>query len=75
MSGQEELPSDEVFKYPCPCGGTQVPRKKVPLEAYRLPDPKYAGTCGGTVMLLVGEDRALKAVGIKGQSIALDIVH
>ena len=40
-----------------------------------MPDKRYAGRCGGTIMLMVGEDRALKAYGIKGQSITLDIVH
>ena len=68
---------DHVCKYPCMCGGT--PRSRVEGEmryAHRRPDERYAGeVCGGTIMVMVGEDNALSAYGIPGQRIAVDIVH
>ena len=68
---------DEVYKYPCTCGGTPPPVAENEMRhAHRIPDEKYAGeVCGGTIMLMVGEDNALVAYGIQGQRIAVDIVH
>ena len=68
---------DEVYKYPCTCGGTPPPVAENEMRhAHRIPDEKYAGeVCGGTIMLMVGEDNALLAYGIQGQRIAVDIVH
>ena len=66
---------DEVYKYPCTCGGTSSPATENEMR-HRIPDEKYAGeVCGGTIMLMVGEDNALLAHGIHGQRIAVDIVH
>ena len=69
---------DEMWKYPCPCGGTPL-RKIVGAAqpfAHRVPDEQYAGErCGGTVMLIIGEDNARQAYGIRGQHIAVYIVH
>ena len=75
VNGTRGIVSDDVYKFPCPCGGSRTPERKRPLEEYRKPDVHFKGKCGGTVMLLVGEDNAMDAYGIKGQSIALDIVH
>ena len=68
---------DEVYKYPCTCGGTSSPAAENEMRyAHRIPDEKHAGeVCGGTIMLMVGEDNALLAYGIQGQRIAVDIVH
>ena len=69
---------DEVYKYPCTCGGTPPPvaENEMRPHAHRIPDEKYAGeVCGGTIMLMVGEDNALLAYGIQGQRIAVDIMH
>ena len=69
---------DEVYKYPCRCGGTPLPRvaECEMRYAHRIPDERYAGeACGGTIMVMVGEDDALSAYGIPGQRIAVDIVH
>ncbi len=67
---------DEVYKYPCACGGTRPPVAANEMRhAHRIPDEKFAGKCGGTIMLMVGEDNARLAYGIRGQSIAVDIVH
>ena len=69
--------TDHVVKYPCPCGGTPPPRVEGEMRhAHRIPDEKYAGeVCGGTIMVMVGEDNALSAYGIPGQRITVDIVH
>ncbi|TBU23207.1 hypothetical protein BD311DRAFT_704353 [Dichomitus squalens] len=68
---------DHVYKYPCTCGG--MPPKRADDEvrhAHRMPDERHAGErCGGTIMVIVGEDNALLAYGIRGQRIAVDIVH
>ncbi|TBU61896.1 hypothetical protein BD310DRAFT_812392 [Dichomitus squalens] len=68
---------DHVYKYPCTCGG--MPPKRADDEvrhAHRMPDERHAGKrCGGTIMVIVGEDNALLAYGIRGQRIAVDIVH
>ena len=66
---------DQVYKYPCVCGGTVVPKLQHPRSKVRVPDPQYVGPCGGTVMIVVGDDDALLAYGTKGQWIAVDIVH
>ncbi|KAI1794872.1 hypothetical protein LXA43DRAFT_970963 [Ganoderma leucocontextum] len=68
---------DEVYKYPCTCGGAPPPVAENEMRhAHRIPDEKYAGeVCGGTIMLMVGEDNARLAYGIQGQRIAVDIVH
>ncbi|KAI0755284.1 hypothetical protein C8Q80DRAFT_423281 [Daedaleopsis nitida] len=66
---------DDVYKYPCPCGGVTVPPELYPRTSVRVPDAAFAGPCGGTVMLIVGDDDALKAYGTNGQWIAVDIVH
>ena len=66
---------DDVYKFPCPCGGTRVPPRSIRLEEAHLPDPGHSGTCGGTVRILVGSDSALRAYKINGQSIALEVSH
>lgn len=66
---------DDVYKYPCACGGSTVPKLRHTRSKVRVPDEKYAGPCGGTVMVVVGNDDCLKAYGTKGQWVAVDIVH
>ena len=68
---------DSVFKYPCTCGGALPARAADEVPHMRwLPDKRHAGErCGGTIMIMVGEDNARSAYGIPGQRIAVDIVH
>ncbi|RPD77422.1 hypothetical protein L226DRAFT_568503 [Lentinus tigrinus ALCF2SS1-7] len=73
-----DLPvTDNVYKYPCSCGGSSVPPRSAPRQKHRAPDAQYVGPCGGTVMILVGRDDSLSRPGfyIPGQRIAVDIVH
>ncbi|KAI0700038.1 hypothetical protein C8T65DRAFT_831710 [Cerioporus squamosus] len=75
-SDDELTVTDNVFKYPCSCGGSSPPPGGSPPQKHRAPDAQYVGPCGGTVMILVGRDDALRPYHrIDGQRIAVDIVH
>ncbi|KAI0769846.1 hypothetical protein C8Q74DRAFT_1271530 [Fomes fomentarius] len=73
--GRSIITVDDVYKYPCACGGSIVPNLQYTRSKVRVPDEKYAGPCGGTIMVVVGNDDGLKAYGTKGQWVAVDIVH
>ena len=66
---------DRVYKYPCACGGTTIPQRTYARSPVRAPDVTYFGPCGGTIMVIVGVDDALLTYGIRGQWVAVDIVH
>ncbi|KAI9057460.1 hypothetical protein FKP32DRAFT_1348061 [Trametes sanguinea] len=60
--------------YPCNCGGTVNPKPHPSLKALHN-NPHPLTPCFGKIMLEVGDDHALQKYGIKGQHIALRIIH
>lgn len=62
---------EHMWSFPCTCAGSPVPKKQGKPTALE----KRASPCGGTIGLHVGDDFALEAYGIKGQSIRLEVNH